>query len=92
LDNRYLICVWKKNFLSGKTYFNVPSIFDNDKKTARIFAEEWNKCVIKGTLIYTRNTEGRKILLRSRRNSLDNTSTFFDTMSASNYKLKDKRK
>lgn len=92
LDNRYLICVWKKNFLSGKTYFNVPSIFDNDKKTATIFAEEWNKRVIKGTLMYTRNAEGRKILLRSRRNSLDNTSTFFDTMSASNYKLKNRRK
>lgn len=92
LDNRYLICVWKKNFLSGKTYFNVPSIFDNDKKTATIFAEEWNKRVIKGTLVYTRNAEGRKILLKSRRNSLDNTSTFFDTMSASNYKLKNRRK
>lgn len=92
LDNRYLICVWKKNFLSRKTYFNVPSIFDNDKKTATIFAEEWNKCVIKGTLMYTRNAEGRKILLKSRRNSLDNTSTFFDTMSASNYKLKNRRK
>ena len=92
LNNRYLICVWKKNFLSGKTYFNVPSIFDNDKKTAKIFAEERNKRVIKGTLIYTRNAEGRKILLKSRRNSIDNTSDFFDVMSASAYKLKNIKK
>lgn len=81
-DNRYLICVGKKNILSSKTYFNVPSIFDGDKQTATIFAEEWNKKVIKGTLIYTRNVEGRKILLKSRQNSINNTITFYESMKA----------
>ncbi|MBO4516206.1 hypothetical protein J5751_01945 [bacterium] len=43
-------------------------------------------------MVYTRNAEGRKILLRSRRNSIDNTSDFFDVMSASNYSLKNIKK
>ena len=76
-DTRYIICVQKKNQLTKDSYFNVPSILDNDKKDAMIFLNEWNRNVCKGNLIYTRSKEGRKLLLKARKNSIAYNENFF---------------
>lgn len=76
-DTRYIICVKKKNRLTKDSYFNVPSILDNDKKEASVFLNEWNRNVCKGELIYTRSKEGRKLLLKARKNSLAYNEKFF---------------
>lgn len=36
-DTRYIICVQRKNKISKDSYFNVPSIFDYDKKMQVFF-------------------------------------------------------
>jgi len=76
-DTRYIICVKRKNKLAKDSYFNVPSILDNDKHDATIFLNEWNSNVCKGTLIYTRSKEGRKLLLKARKNSMSYNENFF---------------
>lgn len=76
-DTRYIICVQRKNKLTKDSYFNVPSILDDDKKNANIFLNEWKSNVCKGNLIYTRNKEGRKLLLKARRNSMSYNENFF---------------
>ena len=76
-DTRYIICVKRKNKLAKDSYFNVPSILDNDKKEATIFLNAWNSNVCIGTLIYTRSKEGRKLLLKARKNSMSYNENFF---------------
>ena len=44
---------------------------------AEIFLNEWNKNVCKGNLIYTRSKEGRKLLLKARKNSMAYNENFF---------------
>lgn len=76
-DTRYIICVKRKNKLTKDSYFNVPSILDNDKHDATIFINEWNSNVCNGNLIYTRSKEGRKLLLKARKNSMSYNENFF---------------
>lgn len=76
-DTRYIICVKRKNKLAKDSYFNVPSILDNDKNEATIFLNAWNANVCIGTLIYTRSKEGRKLLLKARKNSMSYNENFF---------------
>lgn len=85
IDTRYIICVKKKNQISKDSYFNVPSILDNDKETATLFLNEWNKNVCKGNLIYTKSKEGRKMLLKARKNSLHYNEKFFIRKEASRW-------
>lgn len=86
VDTRYIICVQKKNKLTKDSYFNVPSILDNDKKTASIFQKEWNRNVCKANLIYTRSKMGRKLLLRARKNSMAYNENFFVKKEVSRWK------
>ena len=73
IDNpRYLI-IRKSLFLkiiSQKDYHSVPEILGQNKKSAEYFARQWKRFVGSCKLIYTRTIEGRKILLKSRLNSL----------------------
>ncbi len=85
VDTRYIICVQKKNNIHKDSYFNVPSIFDTDKNEASIFYNEWKKHVCKGTLIYTRSKEGRKLLLKARKNSMSYKEDFFTRKEASKW-------
>ena len=85
VDTRYIICVKRKNKLTKDSYFNVPSILDNDKKEATIFLNEWNSNVCKGHLIYTRSREGRKLLLKARKYSMSYNENFFVRKEASRW-------
>lgn len=86
VDTRYIICVHKKNKLTKDSYFNVPSILDNDKKSASIFQNEWNRNVCKANLIYTRSKVGRKLLLKARKTSLAYNENFFVRKEVSSWK------
>lgn len=86
IDTRYIISIQKKNKIKKDTYFNVPSIWSYNKNEAELFLEEWNNNVCKGNLIYTRSKEGRKLLLKARKNSISYNERFFRRKEASNWK------
>ncbi len=69
---RYLI-LRKSLFLkiiSQNDYHSVPELIGRNKKTAEYFENQWSRLVGSCELIYTRTIEGRKVLLKSRINSL----------------------
>lgn len=37
------------------------------KRDAQIFGQLWNKYIGKGEIVYTRNAQGRKLLLKARK-------------------------
>ena len=49
-----------------KDYHAVPEIIGKNKQSVALFEAAWKKWVGPCSLIYTRNLEGRKVLLRSR--------------------------
>lgn len=68
-DQRYIIV--KDSILTSKLYYSVPSLLSSKKELANSFFELWNKRIEKSRLIYTKNQEGRKILLNARKDSFD---------------------
>lgn len=73
VDNpRYLIVRKSKllKIISQQDYHSVPEILGQNKKAAEYFEKQWNRFVGTCELIYTRTIEGRKILLKSKINSL----------------------
>jgi superfamily II DNA or RNA helicase len=73
IDNPRYIIVRKSTFLkliSQKDYHSVPEVIGQNKKAAEYFERQWSRFVGNCELIYTRTIEGRKILLKSRINSL----------------------
>lgn len=78
LDNpRYVII--RKNWMKSKIgIYNVhavPSIFDSNKKTAEVFYKNWKRSVGKSELIFSRNIEGRKLLLKAKMQNLNYVSS-----------------
>ena len=72
-DNPRYVVIRKSsfmNFLEQKDYHSVPEILGRNKKLAEYFREMWEHKVGRCDLIFTRTIEGRKLLLRSRLNSL----------------------
>jgi hypothetical protein len=72
VDNpRYLI---EQNdtffFMKKSLYFPIPEIFAKNKKSAEFFRKTWSETFDTSDLIFTRTTEGRKILLKLRFQSL----------------------
>ncbi len=65
---RYLITrkKWYKKVLGIKTFFVVPSLFGDKKERALIFLKHWNKKIGQSMLIYTRQKQGRRTLLKAR--------------------------
>ncbi len=58
------------NLLAQKDYHSVPDIIGRKKQHAEYFKKQWGKFVGDCELIYTRTIEGRKLLLKSRIQSL----------------------
>lgn len=65
-DQRYIL-VNKKFKIS--TYYSVPSVLSVNKELATIFHKNWTKYVGNSNLVYTKNSTGREILLKARKNS-----------------------
>lgn len=73
VDNpRYLIIRKSKllGLISQKDFHSVPEDLARNKKDAQFFYQHWIKRVGNAQLIYTRTIDGRKLLLKSRLNSL----------------------
>jgi superfamily II DNA or RNA helicase len=73
VDNpRYIIIrkssTWR--LFRQQDYHAVPEILGRNKNTAEYFAQQWQRLVGPCELIYTRNIEGRRLILRSRIQSL----------------------
>ena len=54
-------------------YHAVPDVIGTRKEGAELFGEKWTKAFDKATVIYTRSPEGRRVLVRSRLESLSAT-------------------
>jgi len=69
---RYIISQanWLREKLGFSSYFSVPDIFAQRKKEASVFHEFWKEYLGASELIFTRNLEGRKLLLKARFNEL----------------------
>jgi hypothetical protein len=72
IDNpRYLLV--RKTFFGRwlrKDYHAVPQIIGNKKEFAEYYAKMWSRYVGSMELVYTRTTEGRKLLLKARTHSV----------------------
>lgn len=63
MSQRYIISTKRSNL---SRYYNVPKIFSNNKENAKKFADLWSNKIGRVELIYTKNAEGRKELLKAR--------------------------
>ncbi|GEQ84790.1 hypothetical protein ULMS_02980 [Patiriisocius marinistellae] len=65
---RYLISqsIWFRKQLGFSNYYTVPGVFSEHKDKASLFFNNWKKTYSKANLLYTRNTKGRKTLLKAR--------------------------
>ncbi len=65
---RYLIsqASWFKRLLKISNYYVVPSVFAERKNDALIFHKHWKRINGNAKLTFTRNPEGRKLLLKAR--------------------------
>ena len=74
IDNpRYLLLLRQKNlFLTHTEYFSVPDIFGNKKENAETFVRCLQRLSGNYKLVFTRNVEGRKTLLKARTKSFVN--------------------
>ena len=77
IDNqRYiLICGLRKN--SVRETYGVPAIFGASKEKALMFQKALNPYLGRSRLIYTRNPEGRKMLLKARARAFSNKNDRF---------------
>ncbi len=72
IDNQRYILYSKKRRGTNRGYFAVPEIFSKNKEQARSFADTISEYVEPFEAVYTRNAEGRKLLLEARRYSFAN--------------------
>ena len=71
---RYLIIKtnWLRKNLEIQNYYAVPQVFGDKKERCKVFLGHWERQVSSSTVVYTRNIEGRKILIRARMLHLSN--------------------
>ena len=50
-------------------YFSIPSVIATNKRYVDLFKQLWNKYIGPCEIVYTRNVEGRKVLLKARKHA-----------------------
>jgi hypothetical protein len=50
-------------------YFAIPSVVATNKRDVELFKKLWNKYIGDCDIVYTRNPEGRKVLLKARKHA-----------------------
>jgi len=71
IDNpRYLLARRKIWRILREDYFAVPDVVARKKEFAEMFTKRWKRLVGPVELVYTRTSEGRRLLLRARNHSL----------------------
>jgi hypothetical protein len=72
IDNpRYLLIRRGSSFgrFRQTDYFAVPAVMSQNRKDADRFLALWQKYIGDGEVIYTRNVEGRRLLLKARKDA-----------------------
>ena len=82
-NQRYIISTKTTNITK---YFNVPKIFSVNKETAEFFVNIWKTKIGNVQLIYTRNPQGRKELLKARMQNLDKKNKVIKRQKLSDWK------
>ena len=59
-------------FIKQKDYFSLPAIVSQRKEDVLIFERLWNKYIGNVEIFYTRNIDGRKRLLKARKDAFSN--------------------
>ncbi len=72
---RYILIKHEKymNLKNQTDYFSIPAVLSSNKKTTKLFKKLWEKYIGDCDIIYTRNLEGRKILLKARKEAFSAT-------------------
>lgn len=82
-NQRYIVSTKTINITK---YFNVPKIFSVNKETAEFFVNIWKSKIGKVELIYTRNQQGRKELLKARMQNIDKKNKVIKRQKLSDWK------
>ena len=71
IDNPRYVLIKRSNlgFINQVDYFSIPLIFSSNKTSVSIFENLWNRYIGKCEIVYTRNTQGRRLLLKARKNA-----------------------
>jgi len=72
IDNPRYILVRKDKFLNTikqVDYYAIPAIIGAKQEYVNLFKRLWNKYIGPCEIVYTRNLEGRKLLLKARKNA-----------------------
>lgn len=70
VNQRYIIARLTSHFKELNDYYNVPTVLSNNKENALIFSKYWKDKIGEHNLIYTRTSEGRRMLLKARMSNL----------------------
>lgn len=76
IDNPRYIMIKQNKFLGivrQEDYFAIPALFSSNKKEVDLFEKLWNKYIGNCSIVYTRNNEGRKVLLKARKEAFSST-------------------
>lgn len=72
IDNQRYLLYERKSWNKMQSYFSVPGIFAKTRQDAEVFAQAMRKSIGNYRLVYTRNEEGRRILLKGRKHAYAN--------------------
>lgn len=72
IDNQRYLLYERRSWNKMQSYFSVPGIFAKTRQDAEAFAQAMSKSIGNYKLVYTRNEEGRRILLKGRRHAYAN--------------------
>ena len=61
------------NFFNQTDYFAIPAVLSSNKKSADLFKRLWQTYIGECDVVYTRNAEGRRILLKARKEAFSAT-------------------
>ena len=50
-------------------YFSIPSVIATNKRYVDLFKQLWKRYIGDCEIVYTRNVEGRKVLLKARKHA-----------------------
>ena len=67
-------------------YYNVPTVLSQKKEYAEVFKAYFESKIGKCDLVFTKNAEGRKILLKARMKSIDIKDVFERREEYSNFR------
>lgn len=72
---RYLIVKtnWVRKKFEIQNYYSIPEIFGGKRKRCLVFQKNWKNNVGTSNIYYTRNLEGRKLLLKARMLHISNS-------------------